>query len=94
MRGLRSGSRGIIGSMKGGDPMADSTQREIGFSVFVLYRLAEHWGRPVPDVYQTLKRVDALEDYVIPFHDVLHTLGEEYLVEDLTEYVRLRGVEP
>ena len=26
------------------------------------------------------------------FHDVLHTFGKEYLMEDLTEYMKEKGV--
>ena len=72
--------------------MTDQTRREIDFSMFLMYRLADRWGRSVSDVYRILDETGALRDYVIPFYDVLHTLGEEYLVEDLTEYVAKRGV--
>ena len=73
--------------------MTDATRREIDFSTFLLYRLAEHWGLSVPATYRVLAQAGAFENYVIPFYDVLHTLGEEYLVEDLTRYVRSRGVD-
>ena len=34
-----------------------------------------------------------LDNYIIPGYDVLHTLGKEYLVEDITEFVREKGVQ-
>ena len=34
-----------------------------------------------------------LDDYIIKCYDVLHTLGKEYLVEDITEFVREKGID-
>lgn len=66
-------------------------QKQIDFSMFLMYRLAESWGEPVSRVYRVLESTGALKDYILPFYDVLHTLGEEYLVDDITEYVKKRG---
>ena len=33
-----------------------------------------------------------LDDYIFVCYDTLHTLGTEYLVEDITEYAREKGV--
>jgi hypothetical protein len=68
------------------------TQQEVDFSVFLLRRLAQSWGRPVPEAYEILTATGILDDYVIPCYDTLHTLGTEHLVEDITEFVRERGV--
>jgi len=67
------------------------TRDEVDFSVFLLHRLAESWGRPVPEAYAILTSTGVLDHYIIPCHDTLHTLGTEYLVEDVTEFVRERG---
>lgn len=72
--------------------MSEKTREEINFSVFVLYRLAEAWGISVPVVYQKLAQADIMQGYIIPCYDVLHTLGSQYLVEDITELARERGV--
>lgn len=72
--------------------MEETTRNQIDFSMFLMYRLAESWGKPVSHVYRVLESAGALKDYIIPFYDVLHTLGEEYLVNDVTEYVKRRGV--
>lgn len=71
--------------------MSETTRHEIDFGMFLMYRLAEYWNKPVTHVYRMLTDSGALSDYIIPFYDVLHTLGEEYLVEDVTNYVRARG---
>jgi hypothetical protein len=43
-------------------------------------------------VYKILNATGILDDYVIGCYDVLHTQGKEYLVEDITEYVKEKGV--
>ena len=72
--------------------MSDTERRQIDFSVFLLYRLAEHLQQPAASVYRKLEQAKVFEEYVIPYYDVLHTLGEEYLVEDVTAYAKKRGV--
>ena len=46
----------------------------------------------VPDTYSALHGAGIIEGYLVPCYDVLHTLGSEYLVEDLTDLARERGV--
>ena len=34
-----------------------------------------------------------LDGYILPCYDVLHTQGRQYLVEDITEFVKEKGVQ-
>ncbi len=61
--------------------------------VFVLHALGQHWNMTTPEVYDILNSTGILDDYIIKFYDVLHTLGKEYLVEDITEFVREKGID-
>lgn len=72
--------------------MTKLERNQIDFSTFMLYRLAEHWGKSVPDTYRILDKANAIDSYLVPCYDMLHTLGSEYLVNDLTDYVRERGI--
>lgn len=69
------------------------TKKELEFSIFVIYHLAEKWDRTPPEVYQILSDTHILDDYIIACYDTLHTLGAEYLTEDITEFAREKGVE-
>ena len=73
--------------------MEDSAKAIIEFSVFLIHRLSERWHRSPAETYRILDETGAISSYVIPFYDVLHSLGEDYLVDDLTEYVRRRGAD-
>jgi len=67
-------------------------KKELVFSIFMLYSLAEKWKMSPTKVYKILNSTRILDDYIIACYDVLHTQGKEYLVEDITEYVREKGV--
>lgn len=68
-------------------------KKELTFVVFILYALGEHWKMTTPEVYDILNSTGILDDYIIKCYDVLHTLGKEYLVEDITEFVREKGID-
>ena len=62
-------------------------ESELSFWIFLLYSLAEEWKTTPVEVYQVLNATGILDEYIIPCYDVLHTLGKEYLMEDITEFV-------
>ena len=63
-------------------------KKELSFSIFILYSLADKWKMSPAKVNST----GILDNYIIKCYDVLHTQGKEYLVEDITDYVREKGV--
>jgi hypothetical protein len=67
-------------------------RKSLDFSVFLIHALAEKWGKPHGWVYQVLNDSGILDDYILPYYDVLHTQGREYLVEDITGFVNERGI--
>lgn len=64
----------------------------IEFVTFCIGNLSRRLGMSATDVYLKLKQSGILTDYIIPCYDVLHTFGKEYLMEDLTEYMKEKGV--
>ncbi len=67
-------------------------EKELSFCIFVLYSLADKWKKTPATVYEILNTTGILDNYIIPCYDVLHTQGKEYLVEDITEFVKEKGV--
>jgi len=57
-----------------------------------LYSLAEKWKKTPATVYKILNSTGIFDNYIVRGYDVLHTLGKEYLVEDITDFVREKGV--
>ena len=64
----------------------------IDFITYCIGNLARRLNMSATDVYRRLKQSDILNGYIIPSYDVLHTFSKEYLLEDLTEYMREKGV--
>ncbi|MBQ8798238.1 MAG: DUF3791 domain-containing protein, partial [Lachnospiraceae bacterium] len=53
------------------------TKKELDFSIFMLYSLAEQWNMTPVAVYKILNSTGILDNYIIPCYDVLHTQGKE-----------------
>lgn len=68
-------------------------EKELNFVIFILYSLAEKWEKTPSAVYKILNTTGILDDYIIPGYDMLHTQGKEYLVEDITDFVKEKGVD-
>ena len=68
-------------------------KKELTFVVFILHALGQRWNMTTPEVYDILNSTRILDNYIIKCYDVLHTLGKEYLVEDITEFVREKGID-
>lgn len=68
-------------------------KKELTFVIFIIHALGQHWNMTTPEVYDILNSTGILDDYIIKCYDVLHTLGKEYLVEDITEFVREKGID-
>lgn len=64
----------------------------IDFITFCIGNLSRRLGMSAGEVYNRLKQSGILTDYIVPSYDVLHTFGKEYLMEDLTEYMKEKGV--
>lgn len=69
------------------------TKEELEFAVFCIESLALALRKSPPEVYQLLNRQSSiLTDYIVPSYDVLHTQGREYIVNDILEVMRERGI--
>jgi len=68
-------------------------EKELAFSIFILYSLAEKWKKTPTFVYKILNSTGILDNYVIAEYDTLHTQGKECLVEDITDFVKEKGID-
>jgi len=68
-------------------------KNELKFSVFCIENVAEYLGIKGDEVYKLLTdQSDILDDYIIPCTDALHTQGKEYIVNEIIEVMRERGL--
>lgn len=64
----------------------------VDFITYCIGNLSRRLGMSQREIYQRLKTSGILMDYIVPSYDVLHTFGKEYLMEDLTDYMKEKGV--
>ncbi len=69
-------------------------KKTLEFLTYCISKLAQTLHLSQSDVYDRLKRSGILYDYIVPSYDVLHTFSSRYLMEDLTDYMREKGVLP
>lgn len=68
----------------------DRTKLE--FVTWLISKLADWLGLSQNEVYSRLRKSGILYDYIVPSYDVLHTFGSRYLMEDITDYMKKKGV--
>lgn len=73
--------------------MKSCNKKELEFTVFIINKLSEYLKKPVNEIYKILTETEVLDNYIIECYDVLHTLGSEYLMEDITEVMKERGIQ-
>lgn len=70
----------------------DMDNQTLDFVTYCISKLSQVLHLPQREVYRRLKVSGILDGYIIPSYDVLHTFGSRYLMEDLTEYMKEKGV--
>lgn len=72
--------------------MKDMSTSNIDFVTYCIGNLSRRLGLTQRDVYERLNSSGILEGYIVACYDVLHTFGKEYLMQDLTDYMKEKGV--
>ncbi len=66
---------------------------ELEFAVFCIENVVAKLGVDAERVYQAFtEKSDILNGYIVPEYEVLHTQSREYIVDDLLDVMRERGV--
>ena len=68
-------------------------KKELEFAIFCVENIAIHLNVAAEKVYDALTvKSDILYSYIVPCYDILHTQGKEYIVEDILELMKKRGI--
>jgi len=75
------------------DKQTSMTPEQSFFTVFCIEALADELRTTGDKIYKMLNdESDILDDYILPCYDALHTQGKDYIVRELQEVMRKRGV--
>ena len=67
-------------------------RKTLEFVTYCISKLSQYLKLPQREVYRRLISSGILYEYIVPSYDVLHTFGSSYLMEDLVDYMREKGV--
>lgn len=67
-------------------------KKTLEFVTYCISKLSQVLKLPQREVYRRLKESGILYDYIVPSYDVLHTFSSRYLMDDLTDYMKEKGV--
>ena len=70
------------------------TTNELEFAFFCIESVAERLHQDPVKVYNALtKDSDLLNSYIVPLSDILHTQSKQYIVDDIIEVMKSRGID-
>nr|WP_308649067.1 DUF3791 domain-containing protein [uncultured Agathobacter sp.] len=70
-----------------------SNAKELEFCVFCIENIATRLGINPKEVYTMIaEQSDILNDYIVPEYEMLHTQGKDYIVDDIIEVMKERGI--
>lgn len=72
--------------------MSSADKEKVFFAVWLINCIADRWERAAREVYRDLQSANIVNEYIIPLFPVLHTMGREALVDEITELADKRGV--
>jgi len=73
--------------------MKIKNSQELEFVIFCIENIAAFLQTDSQAVYRMLaKESDILSGYIVPEYEMLHTQSKEYIVNDIVELMRERGV--
>lgn len=67
-------------------------KESFSFVVYMIHACANKWDMLPSKVYQKLQSAECIEHYLVPHYDILHTQGTDYIVDDIEEYLEVRGI--
>lgn len=68
-------------------------ENNFSFIIYMIHACADRWNTTPARVYSAIKRSGCLDEYLIPYYDILHTQSTDYVVHDIEEYLKDRKIE-
>lgn len=66
--------------------------KTLEFVTYCIGKLSLLLQLPQQEIYRRLKTSGILYGYIVPSYDVLHTFSSKYLMEDIIDYMKEKGV--
>ncbi|MCQ2265436.1 MAG: DUF3791 domain-containing protein [Bacteroidales bacterium] len=68
------------------------TVEQMSFAVFCIGAVADRLGMREEYIFNLFEKTGVLKNYIIDLYDVLHTQSQEYIVDDIIDYMKIKGI--
>lgn len=75
-----------------GEGASDMTKDSVSFVIYMIHACANKWGLNPSAVYKQMQRADCITNFLVPNYEILHTQSTPYIVENIREYLNVRGI--
>ncbi|MCM1190869.1 MAG: DUF3791 domain-containing protein [Butyrivibrio sp.] len=62
------------------------------YVIYMIHACANNWKNAPSEVYKKMKQTNCIMGFLIPNYEILHTQSTQYVVENIKEYLNVRGV--
>ena len=70
-----------------------NNERELEFAIFCIENIASFLKKDAQEVYRMLtEKSNILYEYIVPEYEMLQTQGKEYIINDIVEFMKEKGV--
>lgn len=71
----------------------DITEEQLYFAIYCITALSRNLNIIPSDVYNLLtEKTRILDEYIIKYYDTLHTQGEDYIVGEIINLLKSKGI--
>jgi len=71
----------------------DITEEQLYFAIYCITALSRNLNIIPSDVYNLLtEKTRILDEYIIKYYDTLHTQGEDYIVGEIVNLLKSKGI--
>ena len=67
------------------------TETTAEFVIYIINAIANAQNLYPSHVYKVLHDTGCIQKYLVPFYDILHTMGTESIINDVQTYLSQRG---
>lgn len=81
-----------MGEWDEGKGNADMDKDSFSYVIYMIHACANKWEYRPSEVYKKMKLADCIKGFLVPNYEILHTQSTQYVLEDIREYLSVRGI--
>lgn len=67
-------------------------KESFSFVIYMIHACANAWNKKPWEVYDILQSKSCIDGFLVSNYDILHTQSTSYIIGDIQEYLKVRGI--